>query len=85
MKKFNEKHEAIIDCYFTPTVKAKEGETVPHQTKVKNVSIFYPNYFNGQEYFVRVQLPKEMILELAAQIAVIENEIIDSEYSELPW
>jgi len=85
MKKYNEKNDVIFDCYFMPKIKAEEGEKVPHETKVQKVFFLYPQFINGQESFIKIEMPKEMILELAAEIRVIETEIVDLEYSELPW
>jgi len=85
MKKFNEKHEVIIDCYFTPTVKAKEGEVSPHFTRVQGIS-FYQRHYNGDmESFVKVQITKDMILDLASEIAEIEKNVVNMKFTSLPW
>ncbi len=85
MKEFSKKQDVIIDYYYSPTVNAKDGEIVPHKKKVQKLIMFVPQYVNEQELFIKVELNREMILELAAEIAVIEQTVIDMEFESLPW
>jgi hypothetical protein len=87
MKIFNQKHEAIIDVSFTPKKdNAKEGEVIPHGKRVDRVFLYHPHYIGDQVCYIKIEISKQMIFDLADQIQDIESEIIERPYDgDLPW
>lgn len=73
MKVFNEKHEAILEVYLTPTDSAKEGELSQHAQTVQSVTIYH---MIGPGKFAKVVMRKEMFIDLAKQIIEIEGSTI---------
>ncbi len=85
MKIFIEKHEAVIDGWFKATKEAKQGEIIPHQKTVSKVYFYQRQYINEQESFVKIELTKEMILDLSDSIKSIESEVVEMPFDNLPW
>ena len=86
MKTLNEKHEVIIDSWFAPTKKdVKHGEVSPHQQKVSWIAFYQRQIINDQEVFIKIQLTRDMIMDLSKQIETIESNIVDMPYDELPF
>lgn len=85
MKIFIEKHEAVIDGWFKPTKEAKQGEIIPHHKTVSKVYFYQKQYINEQESFAKIELTKEMILDLADNIKAIESEVVEMPFDEMPW
>ena len=78
MKKFNEKHEAIIYSTERPCVfeNLKTGDVVEHFNKVDYVKI-YQRY---KDSFVEVYLSRDMIIDLYNNINEIELEKFNTQY-----
>jgi hypothetical protein len=86
MKIFVEKHEAVIDGWFKPQVeKAKQGDVVPHRKQVTKVYLYQREFINDQEVYRKVELSKEMILELSDKIQDIESQVVEMPFDELPF
>lgn len=86
MKVFEEKHEAVIDVWFKPQVnKAKQGEVIPHKKTVSKVQFYQRQFFNDQEVFLKIELTRDMILDLSDKIQDIESQIVQMPFDELPF
>lgn len=86
MKVFEEKHEAVIDFWHKPQVdKAKQGDIVPHKKTVTKVYFYQRQFINDQEVFLKIELTREMILDLSDKIQDIENQIVEMPFDELPF
>ncbi len=84
MKEYVEKHEAIIDTYYSPIPKdVKEGEVVAHKRIVTSIYLYLRN--ERDENFMKYYLTREMILDLAEKIKSLEQETKDIEYINLPF
>lgn len=87
MKTILEKQDVIIKSEWTPKTypkDLKDGDLIDHFNKVKECYFFH--YIGEDMKLVRVDLDKEMILELAEKIKSLESEIEKFQYSsELPF
>ncbi len=86
MKIFVEKHEAVIDGWFKlQGEKAKQGDLIPHRKQVIKVYLYQREFINDQEVYRKIELSKEMILELAEKIQEIESQVVEMPFDELPF
>lgn len=86
MKVLEEKHEAVIDVWFKPQVdKAKQGDIIPHRKTVNKVYFYQSQFINDQEVFLKIELTKEMILDLSIKIQDIESQVVEMPFDELPF
>ena len=87
MKTFNDKHQTLIDIYLDPiAANPVEGEIVTHQKIVYNLHYFKQHFdINGNEMFLKIQLPRDFIIDLYNHIQQIESEKIDTIYHGLPF
>ena len=86
MKIFDEKHEAIIHCYFSPKGKdLKKGDLVPHQKRVDRVVFYQRQIINEQEVYLKQEFSTELILDLAEKIKNIQSESVEMPYDDLPF
>jgi hypothetical protein len=86
MKRLNQKHDVVIDTYYTPiNTNAEQGEVTHHYTYVSNVYFYKRQIINDQEVFIKIEIHKEMILDLAAEINKIEKEVVNKPFNNLPF
>lgn len=86
MKVFVPKHEAVIDLFLKPQVKkANQGEIVPHKKVVTSVYFYNRHCINDQDVYIKVELSRDMILDLADEIRDIDGQIVESEFDNLPF
>ena len=72
--------------WFKPQVdKAKQGDIIPHKKTVSKVYFYQRQFINDQEVFIKIELPKEMILDLSDKIQDIESQIVEMPFDELPF
>lgn len=84
MKVFEEKHETIIEFYFSPIANnPKSGDIIPHQKTVSRIYFYNRQFLDGQEVFVKIELTKEMILDLHNKICDIENQVVEMPFDSL--
>lgn len=85
MRLFNEKHETILNCDFraiNPNGHSS-GDIIPHKVVVESLIFYYQDQNDGG--FRRIQIPKEMIMDLAKQIEESESIIQDQKFLDLPF
>ena len=86
MKVFEERHEAVIDVWFKSQVdNAKQGEVIPHKKMVSKVHFYQRQFINEQEVFLKIELTREMILDLSDKIQDIESQIVEMPFDDLPF
>ncbi len=86
MKIFNDKHNVVIETYFSTTINGlKEGELAPHNQMVSSISFFAPHHIGEQEVYKKIYLTKDMILDLADHIKKIETGTTIIPFSNLPF
>ena len=87
MKLFLEKYETVLEGWYSPQVESpKQGEVVPHKKQVSKAYFYQRDFINDQEVFKRIELTKQMIVDLYNEIAKVENEVEDMPfYNDLPW
>ena len=72
-KIYNERHDLIIEYGHSSVSKdGKEGEVVPHNRVVTEIYFF--DRVGGKDY-KRIELKREIILDLAKQIQEIESKL----------
>jgi len=79
MKDFNEKHEAIIESYFSPIpgTNPKDKEIAPHFKRVTIIRMYQNVWIAGQDHLVCIYLNRETIIDLSEAIAEIERGEVD--------
>lgn len=87
MKAILDNNEVILDygMYAVNKPNLKEGDLTEHKKSVKGITLFYCHHHNN---FIKVQLDKKMILELAEKIKQIESEVTIEKYyldDDLPF
>lgn len=82
MKHYNEKHEATITTYLNQPDKGNDGEVVPHEVAVNDISFY--EYLDNNKY-KKITLNKDFILDLAEQIKKIESQKVEAVYKNLPF
>ena len=86
MKRINQKHDVMINTHYTPiNSNAEQGEVTQHYTNVSNVYFYKRQIINDQEVFIKIELDKQIILDLADEINKIEKEVISKPYDNLPF
>ena len=85
MKTFIENHEAVIQFWNAPTVNAKDGEIIPHKPTVSKIYFYHEHVSNREIKFLKIELTKEMILDLADSIKTIESQIIEMPFDSMPF
>ena len=85
----NSNHDAIIHVYQKPIAKEstlKDGEITPHEQRVNKVSFLKERFADPiGSYWLKIEVDKKAILELAEQIKKIESEQVDAHYDNLPF
>lgn len=86
MKKYNQRHEAIIESYFKPVnCNARIGEVIRHNETVIAASIYKRQFINDQEVYLKIDLSRDLILDLAKEFEEIEKNVIQKEFIELDY
>jgi hypothetical protein len=84
MKKYSQKHEAIIESYFKPVDhNAKIGQVVKHNETVLFASIYKCQFINDQEVYLKIDISRDLILDLAKEIESIEANVIEKEFIDV--
>lgn len=85
MKKYVEKHEAVIDAALSPMMQGNNGDIVPHKPLVNNI-IWYMNYYTEQgEQTKRIFLTRDMIVDLYNEIQELEKLEVPAPIDSLPF
>ncbi len=88
MKTYNEEHDVIIESQWFPTPDKKtihDGDIVPHHQTVSNIYFFQPHHTKNGIVYTRVDIHKNMLINLVAQIEKIESESKDMELTDIPF
>jgi hypothetical protein len=86
MKRINQKNDVVIDTYYNPVnTNAEQGEVTEHYTVVSCAYFYKRQYIQEQEVFVKIELTKQMILDIADEIRAIEKEIVKVPYDYNPF
>lgn len=81
MKRINQKHDVVINIYYKPVfTNASVGDIEDHYTYVNSVYFYKRQFIQDQEVFTKVEMTRQMILDLADEIREIEKEIIKKPY-----
>ena len=86
MKVFVEKYESVINCWLKPQIEnAKQGDVIPHEKVVTNVYFYKREIINEKEVYLKVELSKEMIVDLFNKIKVLESQVGEMPFENLPF
>ncbi len=85
MKRINQKHDVVINIHYTPINDVEQGELTHHYTNVSDAYFYKRQFIQDQEVFIKVEISKQMILDLADEIREIEKEVIQKPYDSLPY
>lgn len=83
MRKYNEKHEATINYEFEILESnPKDGQMANYQAKVGKIEIYHQI---KQNKYVKLNLSRDLIVDLFNQITEIELELDKKIYMDLPY
>jgi hypothetical protein len=87
MKSFNEKHQTLISWFLDPIEEnTTKGEITPHRKRVFELYFFTERIdLNGNKFYLKIELPKHMIVDLYNQIQEIESQFVDAIVEDLPF
>lgn len=87
MKSFNEKHQTLISWFLDPIEENPiEGQITPHRKRVFDLHFFTERKdINGNNFYLKIELPKHMIVDLYNQIQEIESQVVDAIVEDLPF
>ena len=86
MKKISQKHDVVINTYHNPVnTNPEHGEITEHYTIVSGAYFYKRQYINEQEIFIKIELSKQMILDIADEIIETEKEIVKIPYVYNPF
>lgn len=84
MTVYNTKHKTIISGYEKPINKnPKNGETCAHTVEIRSIELFRP--ISDTNTFLKIELSRDFILDLAEQVKKLESETITKEYYDFPF
>lgn len=86
MKRFSKKQDVVITTEHYPLISnAEKGDVIHHNTSVDCVYFYKRQFIQEQEVFIKIELSKQMILDIADEIKDIEKEIIEKPYNGIDF